>query len=201
MILFKDVFYCCAVSNLFYHSPCVSELIAALVELKQRSGIAVGPVGGFVTPASVTPVIAAQGGGMGRSGRLLAAVMSFGLKEKDQELSMDHEAERQHEKGQLQHLHDLKTCDGATPEGRRRMQRVLTRMLNTQVRDITCAYDFFFRNSFRCSLFSLVFVLCRDCKTAALARVSAALNGLSPHLQVQAMMQLCARIRFYCVPT
>lgn len=119
--------------------------MAPLVELKQRSGIAVGPVGGFVTPASVTPVIAAQGGGMGRSGRLLAAVMS--LKEKDQELSMDHEAERRHEKGQLQHLHDLKTCDGATPEGRRRMQRVLTRMLNTQVRVITCVYDFFFRNS------------------------------------------------------
>jgi hypothetical protein len=163
--------------------------MAALVELKQRSGIAVGPVGGFVTPASVTPVIAAQGGGMGRSGRLLAAVMSFGLKEKDQELSMD-EAERQYEKGQLQHLHDLKTCDGATPEGRSRMQRVLTRMLNTQVRHITCAYDFFFRNSFRCSFFSLVFVLCRDCKTAALARVSAALNGLLPHLHLPAMMQL-----------
>jgi hypothetical protein len=145
LIFFLRFFYCCAVSNLFCHLPSASELMAPLVELKQRSGIAVGPVGGFVTPASVTPVIAAQGGGMGRSGRLLAAVMS--LKEKDQELSMDHEAERRHEKGQLQHLHDLKTCDGATPEGRRRMQRVLTRMLNTQVRVITCVYDFFFRNS------------------------------------------------------
>ncbi len=113
--------------------PCVSELMAALVELKQRSGISVGAGGGFVTPASVTPIIAAQGGGMGRSGRLLAAVMSCGLQEK--ELPGNQEADITHEKGQLQQLNELKTCDASTQEGRRRMQRVLTRVLNTQVRE------------------------------------------------------------------
>lgn len=111
--------------------PRVSELMAALVELKQRSGISVGAGGGFVTPASVTPIISAQGGGMGRSGRLLAAVMSCGLQEKD--LPGNQEAYLTHEKGQLQHLKELKTCDASTQEGRRRMQRVLTRILNTQV--------------------------------------------------------------------
>jgi hypothetical protein len=105
--------------------------MAALVELKQRSGISVGAGGGFVTPASVTPIISAQGGGMGRSGRLLAAVMSCGLQEK--ELPGNQEADLTHEKGQLQHLKELKTCDASTQEGRRRMQRVLTRILNTQV--------------------------------------------------------------------
>ena len=108
----------------------VSELMAALVELKQRSGISVQPGTGFVTPASVTPIIAAQGGSMGRSGRLLAAVMSCGLQEKE----LPGEEEADFEEGQLQHLIELKTCDTSTQEGRRRMQRVLTRILNTQVR-------------------------------------------------------------------
>jgi hypothetical protein len=108
--------------------------MAALVELKQRTGISSGPGGGFVTPASVTPVIAAQGGIMGRSGRLLASVISCGMLDKEQEISGDHEAEFLHEKGQLQNLNDLSSCDASTPDGRRRMQRVLTRMLNTQVR-------------------------------------------------------------------
>lgn len=120
-------------ASCFNPFPRVSELMAALVELKQRSGISIGAGGGFVTPASVTPIIAAQGGGMGRSGRLLAAVMSCGLQEK--ELPGNQEADLTHEKGQLQHLNELKTCDASTQEGRRRMQRVLTRILNTQVRE------------------------------------------------------------------
>ena len=106
--------------------------MAALVELKQRSGVAVGAGAGFVTPASVTPVIAGQGGGMGRSGRLLAAVMSRGLKEQEQEPWEHHETERYHETGQR--ANDLNTCDASTPEGRRRLQRILNRMLKTQVR-------------------------------------------------------------------
>jgi hypothetical protein len=112
--------------------------MAALVELKQRAAVSVGAGAGFVTPASVTPVIAAQGGGMGRSGRLLAAVMSCGLKrEEEEEYGITESSEQmqpQNRKGPLQHLRDLNSCDASTPEGRRRLQRVLTRMLKTQVR-------------------------------------------------------------------
>jgi hypothetical protein len=105
--------------------------MAALVELKQRAAVSVGAGAGFVTPASVTPVIAAQGGGMGRSGRLLAAVMSCGLKREEE--PSEH-MELQNEKGSLQLVRDLNSCDASTLEGRRRLQRVLTRMLKTQVR-------------------------------------------------------------------
>jgi len=108
--------------------------MAALVELKQRAGISVTASGGFVTPASVTPVIASQGLGTVRSGRLLASVMSCGMQGIEQECGGDGDAKFELEKGQLQQLNDLNLCDASAPDGRRRMQRVLTRMLNTQVR-------------------------------------------------------------------
>ncbi len=106
--------------------------MSALLELKKRTGVSTGPGAGFVTPASVTPVIAAQGGGMGMSGRLLASVMSCGTLGHWQEIG-DRESEVQHEMGRLQSLSDLSSCNPSTPDGRRQMQRVLTRMLNTQV--------------------------------------------------------------------
>ncbi len=124
---------CCVCFCSLHLSPDAAELMAALYELKQRTGVSVGSAGGFVTPASVTPVIAAQGGTMGRSGRLLASVMSLGLKQSEQESYEDREKEQHHEQGQLQRLNDLSSCDASTPEGRSRMKRVLTRMLRTQV--------------------------------------------------------------------
>jgi hypothetical protein len=125
-------------------SDFLSELMAALVQLKQRTGISTGPGGGFITPASVTPVIAAQGGGMGRSGRLLASVMSCGTLGKEQDKIGGREQEFLTERGQLQNLQnlsDLSSCDASTADGRKRMQRVLNRMLNTQVRGFQRAFN------------------------------------------------------------
>ena len=144
--------------------------MAPLIELKQRYGISVGVGGGFATPASVTPVIAAQGGGMRRSGRLLAAVISCGLQEKFPE-SAGNEAQGCIEMDQQEHVKDLQACDVASHEGRKRMQRILSRMLNTQVRatnhrNVSCYHYCHFDH-------------CRGFTIVTADQVSAASNGAS----------------------